>query len=78
MIDDVLYNASCEWDWGTKTNISAVVFWFVAGVLMVALVPPAKTPERPPPEMQTVTYTQNPDGTVSETGLVKGTYVAEE
>ena len=78
MMDGVSYTGTCEWDWGTKTNISSVVFWFVAGILMVALIPPAKAPERPPPEMQTVTYTQNPDGTVSETGVVKGTFVREE
>lgn len=74
----IFYNSTCEWDWGTNTNISSVVFWFLAGILMVALIPPAEAPERPPPEMQTVTYTKNPDGTVSETGVVKGTYVAED
>ena len=69
------YKQTCEWDWGTQTNISSVVFWFLAGAFMIVVVPP-DAPERPPPETQTVTYTQNPDGTVAETGVVKGTYVA--
>ena len=39
-----------------------------------------QTRERPPPDMQTVTYTQNPDGSVIETGVVvvKGSYVPAE
>mmetsp|Transcript_9918 Transcript_9918/g.16470 ORF Transcript_9918/g.16470 Transcript_9918/m.16470 type:complete len:251 (+) Transcript_9918:85-837(+) len=72
------YSHKCKWDWGTRTNISAVVFWFATGVLMIAVIPPAKAPERPPPETQTVTYNQNVDGTVEETNVVKGTYVAGE
>lgn len=72
------YNDTCVWDWGTKTNISSVVFWFLAGSLMIGVIPPAQTPERPPAETQTVTYAQNPDGTISETGVVKGTYIPSE
>lgn len=72
-----VYEDECSWDWGTRTNISSVVFWFLAGFSMF-LIPPAQTPERPPAETQTVTYAQNADGTVGETGVVKGTYVAGE
>jgi hypothetical protein len=72
------YKDECSWDWGTRTNISSVVFWFLAGVSMMFLILPARTPERPPAETQTVTYTKNADGTVGETGVVKGTYVAGE
>lgn len=70
------YSGDCKWDWGTRTNITSVVFWFIAGVLMIGVIPAPQAPERPPPETQTVTYTQNPDGTVEETNVVKGTYVA--
>ena len=80
--DSEFYPDECSWDWGTSTNISAVVLWFVAGALMLSVIPNATRPERPPPETQTVTYTQtmNPDGTttVTETNVVKGTYIAGE
>jgi len=34
------YKQTCEWDWGTQTNISSVVFWFLAGAFMIVVVPP--------------------------------------
>lgn len=75
------YSETCEWDFGTKTNISAVVFWAVAGAAMCVVKPPEQE-DRPPAETQTVTYAETPnaDGTttMTETNVVKGTYVAGE
>lgn len=78
-LSKALYESKCEWDWGFKLNITSVVFWFLAGVLMIGVIPSPVRPERPPAETQTVTYSQGkqPDGTtvVAETNVVKGTYV---
>jgi hypothetical protein len=76
----VFYESTCSFGWGTKTNIAAVVCWFVAGVLMLTLIPPPVRPDPGPPETQTVTYTQTeqPDGTkVTTETTVKGQYVAQ-
>jgi hypothetical protein len=75
--DGIDYNQVCSFAWGTKVNIAAVVFWFVAGVTMLTLVKPPTRPEHPT-ETQTVTYTQTeqPDGTkVVTEEVVKGEYV---
>lgn len=76
----VLYSNTCNFGWGTKVNIAAVVFWFVAAVLMLTVIPPPVKPDRGPPETQTVTYTQTeqPDGTkVMTQTTVKGQYVEQ-
>jgi hypothetical protein len=67
---------TCELYTGYYLNIAAVVCWFVAGVCAVVLPAPVVVPEHPP-QQQTVTYTQNADGTVQETNVavVKGTPV---
>lgn len=73
------YQDTCELEWGTKLNITSVVFWFIAGVVMKQMPAPTQPP-RPPPETQTVTYTkiEKGDGTpVVQANVVKGTYVAE-
>mmetsp|Transcript_1576 Transcript_1576/g.2316 ORF Transcript_1576/g.2316 Transcript_1576/m.2316 type:complete len:237 (+) Transcript_1576:191-901(+) len=73
------YPEECSWDVGTRMNIAAVVFWFVAGVLMVKAIPNSGPPPTPPAETQTITYQEkkNANGTttVEETNVVKGTYV---
>lgn len=74
------YPEECSWDWGTRVNIAAVVFWFVTGCILMVVSPPVRPP-RDPAETQTVTYTQTaqPDGTVAVTeAVVKGTYVPDE
>lgn len=74
----IFYSDSCSFGWGTKINIAAVVFWFIAGVLMLTVIPPPKRPDRGPPETQTVTYTQTeqPDGTKIQTEtMIKGQYI---
>jgi hypothetical protein len=69
----------CERTIGFNLGISAVVFWFLAGVSMYVL--PAPVLElRQPPQTQEVTYQQNADGTVEETNVVvvKGAAVPDE
>eukprot|EP00536_Pseudo-nitzschia_multiseries_P012762 jgi/Psemu1/68451/estExt_Genemark1.C_5050032 len=70
------FPAECEWAGGFKLSIVAVVLWILAGACAYALPPPLVVRERPRQE-QTVTYTQNPDGTVEEAHLtiVKGAAV---
>ena len=76
-----VYNDECEWDSGLSTNVAACVLWFVTGVYMMIIGPPA-IEELPPAETQEVTYqqTQNPDGTTTtaEVAVVKGTAVPKE
>jgi hypothetical protein len=69
---------TCEWATGYILNIVAVVCWILGGVLAITCPSPEVYPEEPP-QQQTVTYTQNADGTVSETNVtvVKGTAVSE-
>lgn len=64
----------CEWAAGFKVNIAAVVLWFLAGACSYAFPPPLVIHEHPRQD-QTVTYTQNLNGTVEETHvtIVKGT-----
>jgi hypothetical protein len=64
---------TCERATGYILNIVAVVCWFLAGVLAITCPSPVVFPAEPPQE-QTVTYTQNVDGTVNETDVtvVKG------
>ena len=72
------YPDTCELDWGTKLNISSVVLWFIAGALMMFILPAPIQPERPPPQTQTVTYTSTEDAngtTAVQTNVVKGHYV---
>lgn len=68
--------AKCEWAVGFKANIVAIVLWIVAGTCALVLPPPVVVRERTQQE-QTVTYTQNADGTVQENHvtIVKGTPV---
>ena len=76
-----LYSDKCIFYWGTRLNITSVVFWFVAGVLMLTVIPAPVRPEAPPPETQTVTYTktEEPDGTqVVTENTVKGQYIPAE
>jgi hypothetical protein len=76
--ESIFYQQECSFGWGTKVNIAAVVFWFIAGVLMLTIIPPPRRPARGPPETQTVTYTQTeqPDGTKIQTETtVKGQYI---
>jgi hypothetical protein len=61
----------CSWAAGFKLSITAVVFWFLAGVVVLAT-PPPKKPVPGPPETQEVTYQQNPDGTVDKVQVIKG------
>lgn len=76
------YPEECSWDMGTRTNIAAVVFWFIAGILMLTVIPNSDRPPAAPAETQTVTYQEkkNADGTttVEETNVVTGTYVPEK
>jgi hypothetical protein len=69
---------TCERATGYALNITAVVCWFLAGVLAITCPSPEVFPADPP-QQQTVTYTQNADGTVSETNVavVKGKAVSE-
>ena len=73
------YPDTCKLDWGAKLNISSVVFWFIAGALMMFILPAPVLPERPPPQTQTVTYTVTDDAngsTAVQASVVKGHYVA--
>ena len=75
----LLYPDTCKLDWGTKLNISSVILWFIAGALMMFILPVPKQQERPPPQTQTVTYTatEDADGTTAiHANVVKGNYVA--
>lgn len=69
---------TCEWATGYALNITAVICWFLAGLLAITCPSPEVFPAEPP-QQQTVTYTQNADGTVSETNVtvVKGKAVSE-
>ena len=72
------FPAQCKWAGGFKINIAAVIFWALAGVCAFAAPPPPVTREKPRQE-QTVTYTQNPNGTVEEARvqIVKGAPVPQ-
>lgn len=72
------FGDGCEWGPGHKLNITSVVFWFVAGLSMKFIPAPQKSRSEEP-QMQTVTYQQNPDGTVTETNVtvVKGKAVGD-
>jgi hypothetical protein len=63
----------CEWAAGYMMAITAVALWFVAGACCYVIPAPFIEAKHPPQE-QTVTYTQRPDGTVEETNVtvVKG------
>ena len=61
----------CSWAAGFRLSITAVVFWFLAGVVILATPPPTK-PAPDEPETQEVTYQQHPDGTVEKVQVVKG------
>jgi len=68
----------CEWASGFKLNIVAVVLWLLAGACTYVFPPPLVIRDRPRQD-QTVTYTQNPDGTVQEThvAIIKGAPVKQ-
>lgn len=68
----------CEWGTGFKVNIAAVVLWFLSGACTFVVPAPLLMHEHTHQE-QTVTYTQNPDGTVSENHvtIIKGTPVKQ-
>jgi len=73
------YESECHGDWGFVLNIVSVVFWFLAGGLILTNVVSAPTrPPRPPAETQTITYSGRPqkDGTtvITESNVIKGTY----
>jgi len=74
-----LYETKCSWDQGSTANVFATFLWFSTGIAMIYVGEPL-SPQRGPPEIQTVTYerTKMPDGTVSvnEVAVVKGTTVA--
>jgi hypothetical protein len=72
------YSTTCEWTWGARTNIASVILWIVSGFLMLFVIPPPIREALPPPETQTVSYTKNYDGTVSEVAVVKGIYVPNQ
>eukprot|EP00529_Nitzschia_sp_RCC80_P028280 CAMPEP_0113485164 /NCGR_PEP_ID=MMETSP0014_2-20120614/24342_1 /TAXON_ID=2857 /ORGANISM="Nitzschia sp." /LENGTH=267 /DNA_ID=CAMNT_0000378801 /DNA_START=87 /DNA_END=890 /DNA_ORIENTATION=+ /assembly_acc=CAM_ASM_000159 len=63
------FPTTCEWATGYTLNIIAVVLWFLAGASCYVFPAPIVHAERPVQE-QTVTYQQNPDGTVAETNVV--------
>lgn len=67
------FASDCEWATGYILAITGVALWFVAGACCFVVPAPVVVPEHPPQE-QTVTYTQKPDGTVEETNVtvVKG------
>lgn len=67
---------TCEWAIGFKANIVAIVLWIIAGTCALVLPPPVIIREHTH-QGQTVTYTQNADGTVQENHvtIVKGTPV---
>ena len=45
---ETLGSLYCKWGWGTKTNIAAVVLWFIPGFLMLTFIkPPNQDPESP-------------------------------
>ena len=71
----LFYEEECDWDSGSTANVIAVICWFLTGIFMLFTGPP-QSPERAPPQTQTVTYQQeiNEDGTqtVTETKVVKG------
>jgi hypothetical protein len=69
----------CEWGPGFRLNITSVVFWFLAGMSTKFITPPEVSASEPT-QTQTVTYQQNPDGTVAESDvvIVKGNAVAEQ
>lgn len=58
----------CSWALGYKMAITSVALWFVAGVCCYVIPVPVVKGRRPP-QAQTVTYTQRPDGTVEETNV---------
>lgn len=64
---------TCEWATGYGLNIASVICWFLAGAFAIMGPSPVVDPNEEPQE-QTVTYTQNPDGTIQETNVavVKG------
>jgi hypothetical protein len=70
---------TCEMATGYALNITAVICWFLAGVLAITCPSPVVFPSEPP-QQQTVTYTQNFDGTVNETNVavIKGQPVTEQ
>ena len=74
----VRFSFRAEWATGYTLNIIAVVLWFLAGASCYVFDAPVVHAERPVQE-QTVTYTQNADGTVSETNVViQGKPVGQE
>ncbi|KAL3918470.1 MAG: hypothetical protein SGILL_004219 [Bacillariaceae sp.] len=64
---------TCEWATGFGLNIASVICWFLAGAFAILGPSPVVDPNEEPQE-QTVTYTQNADGTIQETNVavVKG------
>lgn len=69
----------CEMASGFVLNIVAVICWILAGALAIMGPSPVVFASEPP-QQQSVTYTQNADGTVGETNvtIVKGTDVSEK
>jgi hypothetical protein len=72
------YSTTCQWDWGARTNVASVILWIMSGFLMAFVIPPPLMEPLQPPETQTVTYTKNYDGTISEVAIVKGIYVPNQ
>jgi len=71
-------SSDCELAAGFGLNIASVVLWIIAGFCTFVFPPPLVIREHPREE-QTVTYTQNPDGTSEESHvtIVKGVPVGK-
>ena len=70
------FGDECEWAAGFRLNITSVVFWILAGLAMKYMGPPNYSAHAES-QVQTVTYQQNEDGTISEANvtIVKGAAV---
>jgi hypothetical protein len=70
------FGEECEGAAGHRLNITSVVFWILAGLAIKYMGAPNFSASEEP-QSQTVTYQQNPDGTVSESHvtIVKGAAV---
>lgn len=72
------FSSNCELGAGFGLNIASVVLWVTAGFCTFVFPSPLVVREHPREE-QTVTYTQNPDGTSQESHvtIVKGVPVGK-
>ena len=75
---ETLFQDNCTWSSGSDANAVSVLFYLIAGGVMLWRGAPQPPPRDTPAETQTVTYTQmvHADGTTTiaeETQVVKGT-----